>query len=77
MVSPNFGHSPAPQRHLQEVERLARKFRLDDPVASRFTELIHRRKKDGEIDRMHKEGRGVAGNVLPKRPKRAGNKLVS
>jgi hypothetical protein len=57
------------------VERLARKFRLDDPVASRFTELIHRRKKDGEIDRMHKEGRGVAGNVLPKRPKREGNKL--
>lgn len=42
-------------RSLQEVERLARKFRLDDPVASRFTELIHRRKKDGEIDRMHKE----------------------
>ena len=39
----------------KEVERLARKFRLDDPVASRFTELIHRRKKDGEIDRMHKE----------------------
>eukprot|EP00435_Cladocopium_sp_Y103_P017305 s1263_g4.t1 len=39
----------------KEVERLARKFRLDDPVASRFTELIHRRKKDGEIDRMHKD----------------------
>eukprot|EP00913_Durusdinium_trenchii_P021099 g19827.t1 len=39
----------------KEVERLARKFKLDDPVASRFTELIHRRKKDGEIDRMHKD----------------------
>ena len=38
----------------QEVERLARKFKLDDPVASRFSELIYRRKKDGEIDRMHK-----------------------
>ena len=61
MVSPNFGHSPAPVIARQEVERLARKFRLDDPVASRFTELIHRRKKDGEIDRMHKEGRGVTG----------------
>ncbi|CAE7437906.1 unnamed protein product [Symbiodinium natans] len=39
----------------KEVERLARKFKLDDPVASRFTELIHRRKKDNEIDRMHKD----------------------
>jgi len=39
----------------KEVEKLARKFKLDDPVASRFTELIHRRKKDGEIDRMHKD----------------------
>ena len=45
----------------KEVERLARKFKLDDPVASRFTELIHRRKKDGEIDRMHKDGHTPAG----------------
>ncbi|CAE7756975.1 unnamed protein product [Symbiodinium sp. CCMP2456] len=39
----------------KEVERLARKFKLDDPVASRLTELIHRRKKENEIDRMHKD----------------------
>ena len=45
----------APSARLQEVERLARKFRLDDPVASRFTELIHRRKKDGG-DRSHAQG---------------------
>ncbi|CAE7813902.1 PDF1B [Symbiodinium sp. KB8] len=39
----------------KDVERLARKFRLDDPVASRLTELTHRRKKENEIDRMHKD----------------------
>ena len=39
----------------EDCERLARKFKLDDHVASRFTELIYRRKTDGEIERMHKD----------------------
>eukprot|EP00913_Durusdinium_trenchii_P014811 g13889.t1 len=38
-----------------DVERLARKFRLDEPVASRLTELVHRRKQQGEPDRAQKD----------------------
>lgn len=38
----------------KDVERLARKFKLDDPVASRLTELKVWRKKNGEESRgMH------------------------
>lgn len=39
----------------KDVERLARKFRLDEPVASRLTELVHRRKQQGEPDRAQKD----------------------
>jgi len=35
----------------KDVERIARKFKLDDHVASRLTELTFRRKKDGEGER--------------------------
>lgn len=39
----------------KDVERLARKFKLDEPVASRLTELVHRRKQQGEADRAAKD----------------------
>ena len=38
----------------KDVERLARKFKLDEPVASRLTELVHRRKQQ----RLGSEGCG-------------------
>eukprot|EP00933_Yihiella_yeosuensis_P032039 TRINITY_DN25623_c1_g1_i1.p1 TRINITY_DN25623_c1_g1~~TRINITY_DN25623_c1_g1_i1.p1 ORF type:complete len:385 (-),score=117.60 TRINITY_DN25623_c1_g1_i1:59-1213(-) len=39
----------------KDVERIARKFKLDDPVASRLTELLHRRKVANEAERGHKD----------------------
>jgi len=39
----------------KDVERIARKFKLDDHVASRLTELTFRRKKDGEAERGAKD----------------------
>jgi len=39
----------------KDVERLARKFKLDEPVASRLTELVYRRKQQGEPDRAAKD----------------------
>jgi len=39
----------------KDVERLARKFKLDDPVASRLTELLHRRKTENEVERGAKD----------------------
>ncbi len=39
----------------KDVERLARKFKLDEPVASRLTELVHRRKSQNEPERATKD----------------------
>merc|ERR1719502_1241042 len=41
-------------KHDKDVERIAKKFRLDDPVKSRLTELTVRRKdrKDEDLDRL-------------------------
>jgi len=39
----------------KDVERLARKFKLDDPVTSRLTELKVWRKRNGEEDRATKD----------------------
>merc|ERR550514_255257 len=41
-------------KHDKDVERIAKKFRLDEPVKSRLTELTVRRKetKDEDLDRL-------------------------